>query len=86
MDSPRERDADAGGEPWLLHLGVYAYRRAFLLEYSQWAPTALERVEKLEQLRALEHGCAIGVEVVERASVGVDTPSDYEQFVKRRRG
>ena len=83
---PYDRDADTGGEPWLLHLGVYAYRRAFLLEYSQWAPTALERVEKLEQLRALEHGCAIGVEVVERASVGIDTPKDYEEFVKRRRG
>ena len=83
---PYNRDADAGGEPWLLHLGVYAYRRAFLLEYSQWAPTALERVEKLEQLRALEHGCAIGVEVVERAGVGVDTPEDYEAFVKRSRG
>ena len=56
------------------------------MEFSQWAQTALERVEKLEQLRALEHGCAIGVEVVERASVGIDTPKDYEEFVKRRRG
>ena len=83
---PYKRDADAGGERWLLHLGVYAYRRAFLLEYSQWAPTALERVEKLEQLRALEHGRTIGVEVVERACVGIDTPQDYEEFVKRWRG
>ena len=83
---PCNCDADAGGEPWLLHLGVYAYRRAFLMEFSQWAQTALERVEKLEQLRALEHGCAIGVEVVERGSVGIDTPKDYEEFVKRRRG
>ena len=83
---PYEPDADAGGERWLLHLGVYAYRRAFLMEYSQWAPTALERVEKLEQLRALEHGRAIAVEVVERACIGIDTPQDYEEFVKRWRG
>ena len=83
---PYEPDADAGGERWLLHLGVYAYRRAFLMEYSQWPPTALERAEKLEQLRALEHGCAIGVAVVERACVGIDTPQDYQEFVKRQRG
>ena len=68
---------------WLLHLGVYAYRRAFLLEFAGWSPGALERTERLEQLRILENGYAMAVEVVERASVGIDTPEDYEKFVKR---
>lgn len=69
----------------LLHLGVYAYRRAFLLEVAGWQPTPLEQTEKLEQLRVLEHGHAIAVEVVDRAYPGVDTPADYERFVARWR-
>jgi 3-deoxy-manno-octulosonate cytidylyltransferase (CMP-KDO synthetase) len=68
---------------WLLHLGVYAYRRAFLLKFAQWNATPLERVERLEQLRVLERGCALAVEIVERAYVGIDTPEDYERFVAR---
>lgn len=68
---------------WLLHLGVYAYRRSFLLEFAGWPQSALERTEKLEQLRILEHGYDIAVELVERASVGIDTPEDYERFVAR---
>jgi 3-deoxy-manno-octulosonate cytidylyltransferase (CMP-KDO synthetase) len=71
--------------PWLLHLGVYAYRLAFLLDFASRPPSALERVEKLEQLRALDNGCAIAVEVVERACPGIDTPEDYAAFVARHR-
>ena len=67
----------------LLHLGVYAYRRAFLLAFAKLTPTPLERVERLEQLRALEHGHSIAVAVVSRATVGIDTPADYEAFVRR---
>ncbi|TWT41122.1 3-deoxy-manno-octulosonate cytidylyltransferase [Phycisphaerae bacterium RAS1] len=79
---------DAGGQVadpagWLLHLGVYAYRRSFLLEMAGWRPTTLEQTEKLEQLRVLEHGHAIAVEIVERAAVGIDTPADYERFLER---
>lgn len=70
---------------FLLHLGVYAYRRAFLLEFAGWPPSPLERIEKLEQLRVLENGRAMLVEVVEKAAVGIDTPRDYEQFVARWR-
>ncbi|MBU0641558.1 MAG: 3-deoxy-manno-octulosonate cytidylyltransferase [Planctomycetes bacterium] len=79
--------ADAVG--WLLHVGVYAYRRDFLLELTGWGPSRLERIERLEQLRVLEHGRAIAVHVVERAWVGIDTPQDYAEFVRRwqmRRG
>jgi len=68
----------------LLHLGVYAYRRDFLLQFARWESGALERVEQLEQLRALERGCAIAVRIVERACVGIDTPREYKQFVARQ--
>jgi len=69
----------------LLHLGVYAYRRTALLEFAGWQPTPLERCERLEQLRMLEHGWRVGVVRVERAFVGIDTPEDYRRFVARWR-
>ena len=80
-------DARAALTPgdWLLHLGVYAYRRAFLLEFAGWPPGPLERIEKLEQLRVLENGHAMAVEVVDQGCVGIDTPEDYERFVARWR-
>lgn len=82
---PYARDEALGAAARLLHAGVYAYRRGFLLEFSGWGPGRLEQVEKLEQLRALEHGAAIAVEVVARAAPGVDTPADYAAFVARWR-
>lgn len=69
-----------------LHLGIYAYRRRFLLEYASWQPTPLEKAEKLEQLRALEHGVRIYVMQIERAVHGIDTPEQYAAFVKRYKG
>jgi 3-deoxy-manno-octulosonate cytidylyltransferase (CMP-KDO synthetase) len=83
---PRDGGGSATPGPWLLHLGVYAYRRAFLLELAAWKPGGLEQLEKLEQLRVLEHGIALAVELVEHACVGIDTPLDYERFVARCRG
>ena len=71
---------------YLLHLGVYAYRRAFLLEFAGWSPTPLEQMERLEQLRALEHGRSIDVLKVQRATHGIDTPEQYEAFVTRSGG
>ena len=87
---PFVRDADvdsvlAGESPWLLHLGVYAYRRDFLLRLAELPPSRLERLEKLEQLRALEAGASIKVGVVDHRAVGIDTPEDYARFVARRR-
>jgi len=81
---------DDGGEvkdpgQYLLHLGIYAYRRIFLLRYSSMPPTRLELTEKLEQLRALENGCRIAVGIVDRGSIGVDTPEEYATFVARHR-
>jgi len=69
--------------PWLLHLGIYAYRRPFLLDLTKIPPTPLEQLEKLEQLRALETGATIQVAQVSHPSVGIDTPEDYAQFVTR---
>ncbi|MFN0199138.1 MAG: 3-deoxy-manno-octulosonate cytidylyltransferase [Planctomycetaceae bacterium] len=71
--------------PWLLHLGIYAYRHDFLLELTTLSPSRLERWEKLEQLRALEAGAIIQVGVVESHAVGIDTPDDYAQFIERQR-
>lgn len=82
---PHHRDARPsapGAEP-LLHLGIYAYRRDFLLALAALPPTPLELTERLEQLRVLEHGHAMAVGLVDRAAVGIDTPQDYAAFVRR---
>ena len=64
------------------HSGLYAYRSDFLQQFAKMKPSVLERLEALEQLRALENGCAIRVVKVEHRSIGVDTRQDYER-VKR---
>ena len=74
-------------EPALLgsfrkHTGLYVYRRSFLLEYTRWPQTALERTESLEQLRALERGVTIKVVEAAEPSVGVDTEQDLERVRK----
>jgi 3-deoxy-manno-octulosonate cytidylyltransferase (CMP-KDO synthetase) len=58
---------------------MYAYRRAFLAIYTSLPPTPLEQGERLEQLRALEHGYRIIVPETAYRSVGVDTPSDLAE-------
>jgi 3-deoxy-manno-octulosonate cytidylyltransferase (CMP-KDO synthetase) len=70
---------------YYLHLGMYAYRRRFLLEFAGWPQTPLERAEKLEQLRALERGRSIKVITTSRAAHGIDTSAQYAEFVKRQR-
>lgn len=83
---PHDRDgACVDANSYHLHLGIYAYRRPFLLAYASWRPTALERLEKLEQLRALEHDAEISVIVVEHPSNGIDTIEQYNEFVARSR-
>jgi len=63
-----------------LHLGLYVYRVRFLRQFAQLERTPLEIAERLEQLRALEHGFRIRVVEVESASWGIDTPADLEKF------
>jgi 3-deoxy-manno-octulosonate cytidylyltransferase (CMP-KDO synthetase) len=69
-----------GEGPWLRHIGVYAYRRDFLAAFARLAPTALERSERLEQLRALEHGYRIGtVRWAGGAVIEVNTAEELER-------
>jgi len=77
---PFDRDGNAGAE-YFLHLGIYAYRVAFLKKFTSLAPTRLEKTEKLEQLRALENGYRIRIAAVDYHGVGIDTPEDYAEFV-----
>ena len=62
--------------PVYKHIGVYAYERDFLLQFAKLAPTPLEQMESLEQLRALEYGYAIQTIRVDHSAIGVDTPED----------
>nr|WP_298251064.1 3-deoxy-manno-octulosonate cytidylyltransferase [uncultured Halomonas sp.] len=71
------RPESLDGDAWLRHIGLYAYRAAFLFEYGHWSPSPLERLEQLEQLRALHHGHAIQVALArESHPAGVDTEED----------
>ena len=81
QDPASGAQAGAGGRAFrfLRHVGIYAYRRDFLLEFVRLPRTPLELAESLEQLRVLEHGRRIGVVLTRHFSVGVDTPSDVER-------
>jgi 3-deoxy-manno-octulosonate cytidylyltransferase (CMP-KDO synthetase) len=70
---------------FLLHVGLYAYRRPFLLRLAALPPEPLEQLEKLEQLRVLALGHPIQVGVVEQSGFGVDTYEDYQRFVRAYR-
>ena len=72
---------DMKGE-FFKHLGIYAYRKTFLLRFSRIKPTELERREKLEQLRALENGYRIKVIESQSDPVEVDTPEDIKKVLK----
>ena len=79
---PVVRDADAPASVYRKHIGLYVYRREFLIDYAQWPPTPLEQFERLEQLRALEHGYPIVVVETEYDSVSVDSPADLDRARK----
>lgn len=72
----RDREADLSSGLYVRHLGIYAYRGAFLRRYVAEPPCELEKTEKLEQLRALWMGAKIAVVKTEDEGVGVDTPED----------
>jgi 3-deoxy-manno-octulosonate cytidylyltransferase (CMP-KDO synthetase) len=65
------------------HLGIYAYRKDFLMKYTSLEPSFLEQAEKLEQLRAIENGYTILTAMVEKAWDGVDTEEQYQAFIER---
>jgi 3-deoxy-manno-octulosonate cytidylyltransferase (CMP-KDO synthetase) len=78
---PFFRDSDAVPPGALRHVAVYGYRRDFLLGFAALAPGHLEQIEKLEQLRAMEHGYRIRVVASASPSLEVDTPEDLERAI-----
>ena len=83
---PHSRDIespDRAGAIYLKHIGIYAFKAHALLEFDRLEQTPLEKIEKLEQLRALENGMAIRCITIEEASrlIGVDTPRDLERVI-----
>ncbi|MGP8234058.1 MAG: cytidylyltransferase domain-containing protein, partial [Limisphaerales bacterium] len=88
---PYVRDAATGAEqlaafPFLKHVGIYGYRLQTLLRLVEFPISALERAEKLEQLRALENGIEIAVARVKYEGVGVDVPADVKRVEQLMRG
>ncbi len=83
---PGQQDPAAGAPATLQHVGLYAYRRPFLMQLVRLAQTPLERAEALEQLRALEHGFPVRVALVEGwCSMPVDVPQDVLRVEARLR-
>ena len=82
IPAQRDGEADFASGLFVRHLGIYAYRVSFLRRYVSEPPCALERAEKLEQLRALWMGAKIAVLDVNDCGVGVDTPEDAERVAK----
>ncbi|MBI5816264.1 MAG: 3-deoxy-manno-octulosonate cytidylyltransferase [Nitrospinae bacterium] len=76
---PHDRDGNAKSRPLFKHLGTYVFRRDFLLYYAKLGPTPLEKCEKLEQLRILEHGHRIMCVETKSDSLGVDSPEDLSR-------
>ena len=86
IPSQRGHETDVGSgfsQMAYKHLGLYAYRRDFLLRLATLPQTALERAESLEQLRALEHGHRIRAVETQFDSIGVDTPEDLDEVRER---
>ncbi len=77
---PYIRDPQPEATPHYKHIGLYVYRRDFLLSYTQLPRGPLEKAERLEQLRALENGCRIRVVETDYESFGVDTPEDLRRI------
>lgn len=78
--------APYGDGPLYHHIGLYAYKRSSLQRFVSLPPSPLETREKLEQLRALENGMRIDIQLVDSVPLGVDTPQDLEEARKRLAG
>ena len=78
---PAVRD-DSSPPTYHKHLGLYAYRNSFLQHFTNLPPGILEHLERLEQLRALEHGFSIKVVITTFDSISVDTAADLEKVIR----
>jgi len=82
---PHGKSSDFNPEhPYYKHLGLYVYRRNFLLKYPKLPISPLQRAEDLEQLKILEHGYSIHIVEVENDCVGIDTAEDLQKFINTR--
>jgi 3-deoxy-manno-octulosonate cytidylyltransferase (CMP-KDO synthetase) len=86
-DAPAEFNSKPFNSPpqFFQHLGLYAYRRETVLAFASLPPSSLEQSEKLEQLRFLQSGGEILIDVIAHAATGIDTAEDYAAFVARQR-
>jgi CMP-2-keto-3-deoxyoctulosonic acid synthetase len=67
---------------WYEHIGVYAFRKNALLQFTRWEMTPLETAEKIECLRFLEHGVPIRMVVTDYMGIEIDTPEDLEKAAR----
>jgi 3-deoxy-manno-octulosonate cytidylyltransferase (CMP-KDO synthetase) len=84
-DCLKDEAFDSGRLLCFKHVGLYVFRREFLIKFAHMAQTHLERSEKLEQLRVLENGYRIRVVETEYESIGVDSPPDLEKVLEKLR-
>ena len=78
---PFHRDKNAS-VTYYKHVGMYAFRKSALMDFTSWEATPLERIEKLEQLRYLENGVKIKMVVTDESPLSIDTPEDFENAKK----
>ncbi len=64
------------------HVGIYAFRKSALMDFTSWETTPLEKIEKLEQLRYLENGVKIKMVLTDESPLSIDTPEDFEKAKK----
>jgi len=75
---PYQRDEELHHE-YFLHVGVYAYKKDVLMNFTKWPQTSLEKIEKLEQLRYLENGIKVKMAETDYNNIAIDTPEDLEK-------
>jgi 3-deoxy-manno-octulosonate cytidylyltransferase (CMP-KDO synthetase) len=85
VGAPAAPGTESAPECWWQHIGVYAYRRDFLVALAKLPPTAIEKRERLEQLRVLEHGYFLRVGETRGRHLGIDTEEEYRNFVREYR-
>jgi 3-deoxy-manno-octulosonate cytidylyltransferase (CMP-KDO synthetase) len=78
-------EIDLKRSPYYEHIGIYVFKKDFLLKFASWKQTPLERYEKLEQLRALENGYKIKVCVTKHESITIDVPSDLIKLKRQKK-
>lgn len=82
IPAAKEKILDLRKQVYYKHIGLYVYRKSFLLKFAEMPPSPLEKIENLEQLRALENGYKIKVVITNYNSVSVDVPGDLEKVKK----